>query len=63
MTEPARPGRARAVLWFLCGLAAGGLFGAAVGFGILPPWAAVTGAALVGVLVGRKAFAGRRRLR
>jgi hypothetical protein len=48
------------VLWFLCGLAAGGLFGAAVGFGILPPWAAVTGAALEGVLVGRKAFAGRR---
>jgi hypothetical protein len=55
----ARPGRA--ALWLLGGLAVGALLGAAVGLGFLPPWAAVAAAALVGVFVGRKVAAARRR--
>jgi ABC-type uncharacterized transport system permease subunit len=57
----ARPGRA--ALWLTGGLAVGALLGAGVGMGFLPPWAAVAVAALVGVLVGRKVAAARRRRR
>jgi hypothetical protein len=54
----ARPDRA--ALWLLGGLAAGALLGAGVGLGYLPAWLAVAAAAVTGVVVGRKAFAGRR---